>query len=151
MEESKNSKSRAFKIILSILVGLNFVVTVVLLGLKINDTVKSNNETTKYTLYIGTNDKDTYTNLIPFDTCKEKVTEICVKYTDGCTIFDATGYWKDEKNNITTEKTVGCILEDIKIATVYQICDEIIIALNQNSILIETDKVNTLFYSTPSK
>ncbi len=149
MEE--NRKGKVFKIILSVIVGLNFVITAVLLGFRISDKIESNKEATKYTLYIGTNDKDTYQEEIPFDTCKEKVTEICVKYTDGCTIFDATGYWKDEKNNITTEKTIGCILEDIKVETVYKICDEVIVALNQNSILIETNKVNSIFYSTPSK
>ncbi len=149
MEE--NRKGKVFKIILSVIVGLNFVITAVLLGFRISDKIENNKEGTKYTLYIGTNDKDTYQEEISFDTCKEKVTEICVKYTDGCTIFDATGYWKDEKNNITTEKTIGCILEDIKIETVYKICDEVIVALNQNSILIETNKVSSIFYSTPSK
>lgn len=147
----ENRKNKIFKIILSVIVGINFVITAVLLGFKISDKIKSNKEETKYTLYIGTNDKDTYKEEIDFDTCKEKVTEICVKYTDGCTLFDATGYWKDEKNNITTEKTIGCILEDIKAETVYRICDDIIVSLNQNSILIETSKVNSLFYSTPEK
>ncbi len=151
MEQTK--KSRIFKIVIGILVGLNLVVTSVLLGFKISDSITANNnsDTTKYTLYIGTNDKDTYKAEIPFDTCLEKVTEICVKYTDGCTIYKATGYWKDEKGNITTEDTIACILEDIKVETVYKICDEVIVALNQNSILIETSNVYTEFYSTPAK
>ncbi len=151
--EQTQKKNKLFKIIISIIVGLNLVATCVLLGFKIGDSVSSNNnsDVTKYTLYIGTNDKDTYKAEIPLETCLEKVTEICVKYTDGCTIYKATGYWKDEKGNITTEDTIACILEDIKVETVYKICDEVILALNQNSILIETSNVYTEFYSTPSK
>ncbi len=106
---------------------------------------------TKYTLYIGTNDKDTYKPVMEFDKCIEKVTEICVKYTDGCTIYEANGYWKDEKGEITKEQTIVAILEDITLETVHKVCDDVIVALNQNSILIETSYVGTTFYSTPSK
>lgn len=146
MENTKSNK--IYKIIITVLVGLNIIVTGILAGFQIRSHIENSAEKTKYTLYVGTNDKDTYKNEIPVDTCVTKVTEICTKYTDGCTIYKAAGYWKDEKSAITKEDTIICILEDVKKETVYTICDEIIIVLNQNSILIETDNVVSTFYKT---
>ena len=147
MGEKKVDRNKVFKVIIGVLVGLNLVLTTILFGSFISDNIQSKNETTKYTLYIGTNDKDTYKEEIPFDECVSKVTDICVEYTGGCTIFEATGYWKDDNNAITKERTIGCILEDIEKEIVFKICDEVIIALNQNSILIETNSVYSTFYS----
>ena len=146
MENTKSNK--IYKIIITVLVGLNIIVTGILTGFQIKSCVENSAEKTKYTLYVGTNDKDTYKNEIPVETCVTKVTEICTKYTDGCTIYKAAGYWKDEKSAITKEETIVCILEDVKKETVYTICDEIIVVLNQNSILIETDNVVSTFYKS---
>ncbi len=148
MKEKKVDGNKVFKWVIAILLGLNLVLTSILFGSFINNNVQSKSETTKYTLYIGTNDKDTYKEEIPFDECMSKVTDICVEYTGGCTIFEATGYWKDDNNAITKERTIGCILEDIEKEIVYKICDKVIIALNQNSILIETNSVYSTFYSS---
>ncbi len=150
MEEKKVDGNKIFKWVVAVLLGLNLVVTSFLFGSFINKNVQSRSETTKYTLYIGTNDKDTYKEEIPFDECMSKVTDICVEYTGGCTIFEATGYWKDDNNAITKERTIGCILEDIEKEVVFKICDKVIIALNQNSILVETNSVYSTFYSTAS-
>ncbi len=147
MEEKTIDKNKLFKIIVSVVVGINLVLTGILLAFQIKTNVEKSSQMTKYTLYIGTNDKDTYRQEIEYDICVTKVRDICVKYTSGCTLFEATGYWTDEKNNITEEKTIGCILEDVVLDTVYKICDDVLIALNQNSILIETDSVSTQFYS----
>ncbi len=149
MENKKDNK--LFKILISTLVGINFIVTIVLLCLVINNNkkVEVNDDTTiKYTLYIGTNDKDTYEPVYEYETCVAKVTEICVKYTDGCTISEAHGYWKDDTSAITKEDTIVLILEDIEKSVVYQICDEVIKELNQNSILVETGNITSEFYST---
>ena len=144
----KNKKIKIFAIVISSLLLVNMCITGVLLGFQINNNVVSNQYKTKYSLYIGTNDKDTYTQVIPFDTCLTKVTEICTKYTGGCTIYEANGYWKDDTNAITKEQSIVCILEDITKEKVYKICDEIIVELNQNSILIETQNVISTYYST---
>lgn len=150
MEDKKNNK--LFKIIISGVVAINFVMTIVLLCLVIANNKKSditNNDTNiKYTLYVGTNDKDTYEPVAEINTCITKVTEICVKYTSGCTISEAKGYWKDDSSAITCESTIVVILEDIEKETVYTICDDIIKELNQNSILVETQGVTSEFYST---
>lgn len=151
MENKKNNN--LFKILVSIVVSINFVITIVLLCLVISNNKKSNdtinNESyIKYTLYIGTNDKDTYEPVADINTCISKVTEICVKYTSGCTISEAKGYWKDETNAITCESTIVVILEDIEKEIVYTICDDVIKQLNQNSILVETSDIISEFYST---
>lgn len=146
--DSKNKKIKIFAIVISSLLLVNMCITGVLLGFQINNNIVSNQYKTKYSLYIGTNDKDTYTQVIPFDTCLTKVTEICTKYTGGCTIYEANGYWKDDTNAITKEQSIVCILEDITKEKVYKICDEVIVELNQNSILIETQNVISTYYST---
>lgn len=146
--DSKNKKIKIFAIVISSLLLVNMCITGVLLGFQINNNIVSNQYKTKYSLYIGTNDKDTYTQVIPFDTCLTKVTEICTKYTGGCTIYEANGYWKDDTSTITKEQSIVCILEDITKEKVYKICDEIIVELNQNSILIETQNVISTYYST---
>ncbi len=143
----KNIQDKVFKIVLSTLVGITFVLSLVSLIITVNNKNNTKTEETKYTLYVGTNDKDTYKPVYEFDVCKEKVTTICVKYTSGCTVSEATGYWTDDDNNITLERTVVVILEDITLETVHKICDDIIKELNQNSILVETNSITKEFYS----
>lgn len=148
MNEKKLNKSKIYAIIVTILLIANIAITSILLGLHINSNKKNHDEKTKYTLYIGTNDKDTYKPVYELEVCRTKVTEICTKYTGGCTVYDAAGYWKDDTDAITKENTLVCILEDIEKETVYKICDDIIVELNQNSILVETNNVTSIFYST---
>lgn len=45
----------------------------------------------KYILYIGTNDKDTYTRLISLDEAKKIVNGICAEYADDYTVQEASG------------------------------------------------------------
>ena len=127
------------------LLVLNLVATGVLLHTHLSESAKD--LSTKYTLYIGTNDKDTYQQEIPFDECREIVTEICARHTGGGTIADATGFWQDDSGVITTESTIQCILEDISEEDVHAIADEILTALNQSSILIETQEITYHYYS----
>ena len=49
----------------------------------------------KYVLYIGTNDKDTYEQVISTEEAREIVNEICIKYVDGYTASEAKGGWVD--------------------------------------------------------
>ncbi len=148
----KLGKDKIITIILASLLGVNMVATGISIGKEISLSnqinAKNNEYATKYTLYIGTNDKDTYEPVMEFEKCITKMTEICIKYTDGCTIYEANGYWKDDSGTITKERTIACILEDISLENVHKICDETIVTLNQNSILIETSDVITTFYST---
>ena len=102
---------------------------------------------TKYVLYIGTNDKDTYTQLIPTDEAKRIVDEICVKYVGGFTALDAVGGYLDDKNVMTHENSLVYEIYDATEQQIKSIMDEVIKALNQSSILVETQKVTYMFYN----
>ena len=102
---------------------------------------------TQYVMYIGTNDKDTYEQIIPTDDAKAIVDGICFKYLEGYTIQDAIGSWVDEKGLPTHENTIVCYFDGTDQETVHKIADEVIVALNQNSVLIEEDQIHTEYYS----
>ncbi len=104
-------------------------------------------ETIHYTLYIGTNDKDTYTQVKPMDEVKQLIDAICTKYVNGFTFQTANGAWSDEKGVVTHENTIICQLDEIDEETIFQICDELRRALNQNTILIQKECVQLDFYS----
>lgn len=101
----------------------------------------------KYILYIGTNDKDTYTQEIPMEEAKNIVNEICVKYVDGYTVSDAKGAWVDETDTLTQENTLVYIFYDVTEEQLEKIMDEVLRELNQNSILIEYQKTEYSYYS----
>lgn len=138
----KNQKIYLF--VITALLVINMVVTGVYVSK--NNTQPTNGQI-KYTLYIGTNDKDTYKQEIPLDECKQIVIDICTDYAGGCTLLDASGYWKDDTGTITSEQTIEVVLEDISEKKVHKIANKVIKKLNQNSILIETNNVQSEFYS----
>lgn len=135
-------------IVLSVLLVINIIATC-FLAFKVTELDKFSlkNATVHYTLYIGTNDKDTYKQEIPTDEAKHIVDEICTKYVNGFTVHDSIGTWNDEKNNITHENTIMCYLDDIDEETLHSICDEIRSALNQNTVLIQKEYTALDFYA----
>ena len=134
-------------IVLSVLVAINMV-AVCFLAAKVikGDRYSLENATVHYTLYIGTNDKDTYKQEIPTDEAKHIVDEICAKYVNGFTVQDSIGTWNDENHIITHENTIMCYLDDIDEETLHRICDEIRVALNQNTVLIQKEYTALDFY-----
>lgn len=104
-------------------------------------------EGTCYTLYIGTNDKDTYTQKISLDEARKIVDEICVKYVDGYTMQEASGGWVDETGTLTQEETLVYRFMDVDEDKVISIMDEVLAALNQNSILVEKNEVSYRYYN----
>lgn len=103
--------------------------------------------TAQYVMYVGTNDKDTYKPEHTNEEAKKIVDEICLKYFEGYTLQDAIGSWTDEKKNITHEYTLVCYFDGADAETVHKAADEVIKALNQNTVLIEQDKINLEYYS----
>lgn len=102
---------------------------------------------TQYIMYIGTNDKDTYQPEHSQEEARDIVDAVCLKYFEGYTLQDATGAWTDETGNITHEYTLVCYFDDADKATVYMAADEVIKALNQNTVLIEEDEIAIEYYS----
>ena len=101
----------------------------------------------QYVMYVGTNDKDTYKPEHTNEEAREIVDRICLKYFEGYTLQDAIGSWTDEKKNITHEYTLVCYFDGADAETVHKAADEVIKALNQNTVLIEQDEINLEYYS----
>ena len=94
---------------------------------------------TKYTLYVGLNDKDTNMQVFGYEEAKEAMFLIAQKYTGGATFMHAQATF--------TENTIVCVLLDTNAEAVKSIMDEAIKVFNQSSILIETEEVRGAFYS----
>ena len=101
----------------------------------------------QYVMYVGTNDKDTYKLEHTQEEARKIVDEVCLKYFEGYTLQEATGAWTDEKKNITHEYTLVCYFDGAEKETVYKAANEVIAALNQNSVLIEQDNIRIEYYS----
>lgn len=101
----------------------------------------------KYILYIGTNDKDTYTQLIPTGQAREIVNAICARHTGGYTESDARGGWVDETGTLTQENTLVYEFYQIDEKALLAILDDILAELNQNSILVERQNAVYTYYS----
>lgn len=101
---------------------------------------------TQYVLYIGTNDKDTYRQEISTDDAIDIVDGICLSHLDGYTLTRAEGRWLDETHTVTVEDTIVCYIDGADRDTVYAICDEVIAALNQSTVLVETNEVTMDYY-----
>ena len=140
-----SKKTGIIAIIISI---VSLCVSCVSVGVLVQDnTGQGGSESIQYVMYVGTNDKDTYQPEHSEEEAREIVDQICLRYFDGYTLQDATGSWTDEKNNITHEYTLVCYFDGAKKETVYQAADEIIKELNQNTVLIEEDAIQTEYYS----
>ena len=106
----------------------------------------------EYTIYIGTNDKDTFQLEIPLDEARSIIYNTMINYfSDGFTMHDANGVWKDENNDITLEYTFVCIIENADIDEIHKAADELIIKLDQNSILIVSNRVEKVDFYTGKK
>lgn len=100
----------------------------------------------KYTLYIGLNDKDTYQQEISTAAAEALVMEIALRSVDGFTITSARGVYTDDVGVVTVENTLVCEFLFASEEQILRIMDEILAALNQNSILVERQEVDCQFY-----
>lgn len=100
----------------------------------------------KFTLYLGTNDKDTLKQEIPTETIREQMHEICIKYVDGYTVWAVDGYYRDNGGNIFHEKSLVYVFIDVPIDSIKKIMDAALIKFNQESILLEDSKGRSVFY-----
>lgn len=101
----------------------------------------------KYVLYIGTNDKDSYKQVISTEEAREIVNEICIKYVDGYTASEAKGGWVDETDTLTQENTLVYAFYEVTEEQLVNIMEEILEALNQNAILVEKQEAIYTYYS----
>lgn len=143
-----SSKNNLMPAVLSILGLLCSVVCLVLLltGVGAQKLPAEENRDVQYVMYVGTNDKDTYQPVHSQEEARDIVDQVCLKYFEGYTLQDATGAWTDETGKITHEYTLVCYFDGADKETVYRAADEIIEALNQNTVLIEKDEITTEYY-----
>ncbi|MDR1705761.1 MAG: DUF3574 domain-containing protein [Clostridiales bacterium] len=104
-------------------------------------------ENGSYTLYIGTNDKDTYRQIIPTAQAREIVNGICARHVEGYTVSEAQGGWVDWEGVLTQENTLVYTFIGVSEAQLIPLMDEVLAALNQSSILVERAGVDSVFYS----
>ena len=99
----------------------------------------------KFTLYIGLNDKDTkHQEISTIEAYKLVAREAC-KYTDGATIFEATGYYKHDDGSLVIEQSLRCeIFSECK-ARVLDLVNSLKALLNQESIAMQTETVTSEF------
>lgn len=109
-------------------------------------TTEAQEEDVQYVLYLGTNDKDTNQPVFSTDEAKEKLQEILVDHFGGFTIQEANGGWKDG-DMVYEEYTLVIYLSDTTIDQVHKAADEMIKTFNQSSVLIQSNRTVTEFYS----
>ena len=102
----------------------------------------------KYTMYLGTNDKATLSQIIPTEKIREEMHEICMKYVDGYTLTVADGYYRNSNNGISHETTLIYVFIDTDINVIQKIMDEALVKFNQESILLEENDSKSIFYSS---
>jgi len=100
----------------------------------------------KYTMYLGTKDKDTRKQEISTEKIKSRMHEICMKYVDGYTVSVMDGYYRDEKGNTVYEVSLVYFFLDTPIDALGHIMDEAIIEFNQSSILLEESEARSILY-----
>ena len=94
-----------------------------------------------FTLYIGLNDKDTKKQIISTSKAKQLVARIC----GDCTISNAIGHYTHEDGQKVTEKSLRVELFCKADNQVKSYCKQLKRILNQESIAINTQVVQTTF------
>lgn len=129
-----------------IFVVLMMLVSMGISGCTLQIGANQEEENVKYTIFIGLNDKDTYEQQIPSEEAEQIMTHIALKYVDGFTVHSARGTYKDEKGVITNENSLVVEFSNASEQQIKDIMDEILKELNQNSILLEKQRINSEFY-----
>lgn len=99
----------------------------------------------KITLYVGLNDKDTKVQKIDTQEANKITMNIITSYTDGATIYNATGIYKHEDGTIVLENTLKIELYEVSDEALTAIIDTLKRTLNQESIIKQTEVVNSVF------
>ena len=97
----------------------------------------------KYTLYVGLNDKDKKVQLISTIEAYKICNNILLQYTDGATVFEASGIYKHEDGTFTIEKTLRIELLFTDDDTVNKIVKDLKTAFNQESIAVQKQAINS--------
>lgn len=100
----------------------------------------------KYILYVGLNDKDTKTQKISTIDAYNITNNILLAHVEGATIQQANGIYRHQNGNFTTENTLIIELLFTDKQTVETIASELKRILNQESIAIQKQIIESYLY-----
>lgn len=98
----------------------------------------------KTTLYIGLNDKDTKRQEIETLEASKIVTRLLVDLCGGGTIYNATGIYTHDNGEIVIENTLRVEIIEADPDAVLTVCRRIKTALNQETVIAQTEAINTI-------
>ena len=98
---------------------------------------------TKYTLYVGLNDKDAKVQLVSTLEAYKMVNNVLLQYVDGATIYEARGIYKHDDGSFVTENTLRIALLFVETETVKEIVKTLKAMLNQESIAVQHEVVTS--------
>ena len=100
----------------------------------------------KYILYVGLNDKDTKTQKIDTLSAYNLTNNILLNYVEGATVTQSKGIYKHQNGNVVIENTLIIELLFTDKQTVETIAKELKIALNQESIAIQKQTIESYLF-----
>ena len=100
----------------------------------------------KYTLNVGLNDKDSKKQEISeIESCSRIIESLNESLIDGYTIHNANGFYTHENGKQVNEKTIIVDIVGEKKEKILKACDSIKKKLNQESILIQEQNIESMF------
>ena len=100
----------------------------------------------KYILYVGLNDKDTKTQKIDTLSAYNLTNNILLNYAEGATVTQSKGIYKHNNGNVVIENTLIIELLFTDKTTVETIAKELKMALNQESIAIQKQTIESYLF-----
>lgn len=97
------------------------------------------------TFFIGLNDKDSKKQEIMTVDAFKIVENIFNAYTEGATIRECRGIYKHENGDHVIENTLECFTFEITDEQIKEIVSILKSLLNQESVLVRKEQVNTMF------
>lgn len=94
-------------------------------------------EVNNYKLYVGLNDKDTYTQIIDTNTAENYAKKIVGEFVGGATFSNKQGYWIDELGNPTSKNTIEILISNCNDEIIEELCTILKGEFNQNCIMVE--------------
>ena len=99
----------------------------------------------KYTLSIGLNDKDRYTQIVTFENAKNIIVKELSRQGLDCTVYKANGVYTHENGTTVSEETVRVDCYQFDNNSIFQrvvkSCNNLKALLNQESIAWEAQEV----------